>query len=138
LKQKQKFSGKNSFVVVVVVPILSLSLELTRTLPSLALLLLTCRSNPPTISPTPDSLALKQLTLAHRKLSALLTSTEQALGQKTLDLVNTQAELARTIMDRNMCRKAEDETRMMWNEMDDKVDEEKDKRWKMQVDRDLW
>lgn len=41
-------------------------------------------------------------------------------------------------MDRNLCRKAEDETRMMWHEMDDKIDEEKDLRWKMQVDRDLW
>ncbi|KAL7411476.1 hypothetical protein BDY24DRAFT_131842 [Mrakia frigida] len=95
------------------------------------------RTNPPIVSPTPDSLALKQLTLAHRKLSALLTSTEEALSSKTTDLVNCQAELARTIMDRNLCRKAEDDTRMMWNEMDDKIDEEKDLRWKVQVDRDL-
>lgn len=40
-------------------------------------------------------------------------------------------------MEKNEARKGEDEARFLWAEMDAKIDEQKDLRWKADVDRDL-
>lgn len=96
------------------------------------------RANPVVVTPSQESLALKQLSLAHRKLSALLDSTEGELNTRTAELVNCQAFLVRAQMETDDIKDAQAQQHSFNQELQDRLVQETTLRRQAEVDRDLW
>ncbi|RSH85139.1 hypothetical protein EHS25_004946 [Saitozyma podzolica] len=79
------------------------------------------RSNPSPPSVPPQSTALSELSLAHRRLSAKLDLTESALESAQLELAATQHELARLAKDRESDRATINELRREKDEWDEEL-----------------
>lgn len=112
--------------------------SLASTIAALQSELETLRSHPAPPTLKPDSTALSELSLAHRRLSAKLDVTESTLSQTKLELAAAQQEIGRLGKEREGDRATINEFRRVEEEREAELIWERGERRKLEEQKKLW
>lgn len=100
--------------------------------------LLTARAHPAPPPLQPQSTALTELSLAHRRLSAKLDLTESQLAAVTLELASAKQEIQRLGKEREADKATINELRRVEDDREEEIEWERAERRKAEEQKKLW
>jgi len=99
---------------------------------------LTIRQYPAPPATQPQSTALTELSLAHRRLSAKMDLTVSQLSAQSLELASARQEIARLTKEREGDRGIINDFRMIEEDREEEIEWEKAARRKAEEQKKLW